>query len=47
MVREVAFPLVSIVVPCFNVERFVAECLSSILKQMCENMEIICVNDER
>ncbi len=41
----VGSPLVSIVVPCFNVERFVAECLDSILKQTYENIEIICVND--
>ena len=45
MAREVTFPLVSIVVPCFNVERFVAECLDSILKQTYENIEVICVND--
>lgn len=36
---------VSIVVPVCNVERYLKECLDSIIKQTLRNIEIICVND--
>lgn len=38
-------PLVSVVVPIFNVECFLDECLKSICDQTYENLEIILVND--
>lgn len=38
-------PLVTIVVPVYNDERYVGECLDSILSQSYKNIEIICVND--
>lgn len=38
-------PLISIIVPCYNVERFLVECLTSIQNQTYKNIEIICVND--
>jgi len=38
-------PQVSIVVPVFNAEEYVAQCLESLLKQTLKNIEIICVDD--
>ena len=38
-------PLVSLVVPIYNVERYVAECVKSCCKQTMRNIEIICVDD--
>lgn len=38
-------PLISVIVPCYNVEKYVAECLKSIVEQSYENLEIIVVND--
>ncbi len=38
-------PLVSVIVPIFNVERFLDQALESIESQTLENIEIICVND--
>ncbi len=38
-------PKVSVIVPVFNVERYVAECLQSLLVQTCRDIEIICVDD--
>ena len=38
-------PLISIVVPVYNVEKYLAECLDSILAQTLDDIEIICVND--
>lgn len=38
-------PLITILVPCYNVEKYVDECLSSIQKQTYSNLEIICIND--
>lgn len=38
-------PKVSVIVPVYNVERFLPECLDSILSQSLTELEIICVND--
>ncbi|MVX56470.1 glycosyltransferase family 2 protein [Parasutterella muris] len=38
-------PLVSILVPCFNVEKYVRECLESIKNQTLTDIEVICIND--
>lgn len=39
------WPLVSILVPCFNHEQYIEECLLSILAQDYDNFELIVVND--
>ena len=38
-------PKVSIVVPVFNVEQYLRQCLNSITKQTLKDIEIICIND--
>jgi len=38
-------PLVTVVVPVYNVEKYVKECLDSIINQTYKNLEIICVDD--
>ena len=38
-------PLISVVVPVYNVEDYVAECIESILNQTYSNFELILVND--
>jgi glycosyltransferase involved in cell wall biosynthesis len=35
----------SIIVPVFNVEKYLAKCLDSIINQTFQNIEIICIND--
>lgn len=40
-----AHPLVSIIVPIYNVERFLDQALTSIEAQTLQNIEIICIND--
>ena len=37
--------LVSIIVPCYNVEKFLNDCFESLQKQTYKNLEIIFVND--
>lgn len=41
----VANPKVSVIIPCYNVEKYVAECLKSIISQTLKDIEIIVVND--
>ncbi len=36
---------VSVIVPIYNVEQYLAKCLDSIINQTYKNLEIICVND--
>lgn len=38
-------PLVSILLSIYNVEKYLEECLDSILKQSYKNIEIVCVNN--
>ena len=38
-------PLVSIIIPVYNVEKYLRECLDSALNQSYENLEILCVDD--
>lgn len=37
--------LITVVVPCYNVEKYVEKCLDSIMKQTYKNLEIILVED--
>lgn len=38
-------PLVSVLIPCYNVEKYVEEAIDSILLQTYSNLEIIAIND--
>ena len=38
-------PLVSVIVPCYNHEKYIEECILSIINQTYENIEIIVVDD--
>lgn len=38
-------PKVSILVPCYNVEKYIGECLNSVVNQTLKEIEIICIND--
>ena len=37
--------LVSIVIPIYNVEKYIERCIDSVINQTWDNLEIICVND--
>ena len=44
--RETADPpKVSVIIPAYNTERYVAQCLNSVMGQTLREIEIICVND--
>ena len=38
-------PFISVIVPVYNVENYLAECLESIIRQTYSRLEIVCVND--
>ncbi|MFZ7179517.1 glycosyltransferase family 2 protein [Avibacterium avium] len=37
--------MISVIVPIYNVEHYIAECLESIINQTYKNIEIICIDD--
>ncbi len=39
------YPRLSIIVPVFNVEKYIAKCLDSLVNQTLQDIEIICVDD--
>ena len=36
---------ISVIIPVYNMEAFLAECLDSVLEQTYPNLQVICVND--
>ena len=38
-------PLVSVIIPCYNVEKYIDQCLTSIIDNGYDNLEIICIDD--
>ena len=38
-------PLVSVIIPVYNVEEYLRDCLDSVISQTLQDIEIICVND--
>lgn len=38
-------PIISIIVPVYNVDRFLRQCLESLVNQTLKEIEIICIND--
>ena len=37
--------LISVIIPAFNAEKYIAKCVESIMKNSYKNLEIIIVND--
>lgn len=42
---DVQTPKVSIIIPVYNVENYLADCLESVINQSFRELEIICIND--
>lgn len=42
---DVAAPLISVIVPIYNVERYVRKCLDSLKGQTLKQIEVICIDD--
>ena len=38
-------PKISVIIPVYNVEKYLRECLDSVLNQTIEDIEVICIND--
>lgn len=43
--NQEAQPLVSVVIPCYNHEKFVQDCIQSVIDQTYENIELIIIDD--
>ena len=42
---ESKLPLVSVIIPCYNVEDYINECLTSVFEQTYTNTEVICIDN--
>ena len=42
---EEKIPAVSVIIPMYNTEKYITECLNSLLNQTLENFEVIVVDD--
>jgi glycosyltransferase involved in cell wall biosynthesis len=42
---HIIYPRISIIIPIYNVNKYLRECLDSIINQTLKTIEIICVND--
>lgn len=42
---DTAYPLISVIIPVYKVERYLHECVDSVLSQNYRNLEIILIND--
>lgn len=38
-------PLITVIVPCYNVEKYINKCISSIIEQKYSNLDILLIND--
>ena len=38
-------PLVSVIIPAYNAQEYVAECVTSVIKQTAKDIEVIVVDD--
>ena len=45
MANDTSSPLISVIIPVYNTEKYLADCLDSVINQTISNIEIICVND--
>ena len=43
--REINMKKISVIVPVYNVEKYIERCLNSLVKQTINGIEIIVVND--
>lgn len=43
--QELTKPIISVIIPVYNVEKYLKRCLDSIVNQTLKEIEIICVND--
>lgn len=45
MEHKASIPLVSVIIPVYNAECYIKQCVDSILEQTYENIEVICIDD--
>ena len=43
--NKLPLPIVSVIIPMFNVEKYIEKCIISVLGQTFKNFEVICVDD--
>jgi len=45
MASSINYPLLTVIVPCYNIEKYVDKCISSIVNQTYTNLEILLIDD--
>ena len=45
VIKMTKIPLISVIIPIFNSDKYISSCLNSIINQTLKNIEIICIDD--
>ncbi len=43
--QQISNPKISVIIPIYNVEKYISKCLDSVVNQTFKNLEIICIDD--
>ena len=45
VIKMTKIPLISVIIPIFNSDKYISSCLNSVINQTLKNIEIICIDD--
>ena len=43
--NDCSHPLISVIVPIYNIEKYIRQCMNSLMNQTLKEIEVICIDD--